>query len=910
MSLKRSANHFDTPSPRRAKISRTGIRLDRGKTFEPKKLYTKHSESGVGDNYHSVSYPLALIPYSSWFVLHHGKGGKRNHQYTCSKCSKKRARITPHERKLFLVAERLSWHGFRGIVPAEEKALNEEQLWAVNFELGITDPAIEDPSSLVAGGKNSQANPFYPFQTEAEMEAALALLRHTNRLSELSFNMWLPTLDSMSMVINETENERPALNRISSSASNSIAGQPSIAMIEDKAQAPPTSSMLTPFKPSTPIEQSWLESVRPLVAFSHATVKKRDKYHKQSSIEEEAVKRLMAMAAKDPKIQRMMDDLGKADRKAIKAFGDLCTSVLSNIHDAWAPRSNRPRVGAKPLNSVAAASGCVPYGSSTQQLEKKDTHGVAKAIAARAASNPKLRTLLRKVASEKATKTEIAEFEKVYKDVEFEAAAEVQSNTQPSTPVTKAAVKGASSMLVTPNAPAGSNWPFPHHMEEPTPEKMMAKYSLFLQAVPPPVVHRISEIASLDESVEVLLAKAGNKTATPDEMKRFDNLVNLCYVHWTNDQKALELELSMPKSWEVHGMRDFTGGREKYRKLSAVQRGGVQSSLIHYMISRACDVRILNRLFSHISSGRSTQPENDIFLNIINCFERFFFNNNVLELQSTMTHLEIAIKDALIGDITYRYIPMLPDPVWTQTLADVAKTRAMLKRLYHLGPIAETYGENGLCWVDLANVVNPQDRIDVEKAAIPVADFKQMYPPVAAPSLNPSLTLGQQDTATYVQATNASSSSSSSSSQARFDSPRQQGSSSSIPAPFPTPPSSRNNNKSDPIEVLDDEKVSAPTGPLDFLKDKTLKPASSFRTLPEFYSLLDDIERTSYVGSRYLEMYAEYLHKECCNECWLRGMGVEIEEEVRKDVGKQQGGKASVDSGHDDDQGDENEEDL
>lgn len=237
MSLKRSANHFDTaPSPRRARISRTGIRLDRRKTFEPKKLYTKHSESGFGDKHHSVSYPLALLPFSSWFVLHYGKGGKQNHQYTCSKCKKKRANITPHERKLFLVAERLSWHGFRGILPAPEKALNEEQLWVVNFELGITDPAIENPSSLMAGGKNSQFNPFYPYQTEEEMEAALALLRHTDRLSDVSFKIWLSTVDSMSMAINDAGNERPALNKISNSASNSIAGQPSAGMVENKAR--------------------------------------------------------------------------------------------------------------------------------------------------------------------------------------------------------------------------------------------------------------------------------------------------------------------------------------------------------------------------------------------------------------------------------------------------------------------------------------------------------------------------------------------------------------------------------------------------------------------------------------------------------------------------------------------------
>lgn len=900
MSLKRSADHFDS-SPRRAKISRTGIRLDRGKTYEPKKLYTKHRDSGVGVNFHSVSYPLALIPYSSWYVLHHGKGGKRNHQYTCSKCKKKRAKITLHERKLFLVAERLSWHGFRGIVPAPEKALNEEQLWAVNFDLGITDPAIEESSSLMAGGKNSQSNPFYPYHTEEEMEAALALLRHTDRLSEVSFNMWLSTLDSMSMMINVTENERPGLNRISISASNSIAGQPSNARIEDKTRAPLASSMLTPFKPSTPVEQSWLESVRPLVAFSHATVKKRDKHHKQSSIEEEAIKRLMAMAVKEPKIQRMMDGLGNVDLNATKAFGDLCTSVLNEIYDAWAPRSNRRRASVEPFNSSTATRGRVPYGSISLQLDKKDSQGVAESIA----SNPKFQTLMRMVASGKTTKREKTEFQKAY-GVKFETAAEVQSNIQPSTPGGKAIVKSMSSMGVSPNGPAQPNWPFPNHMADPTPEKIMAKYSLFLQAIPPSVVYRISEIACRDEYAHGLLAKTGNQTATPDEKKAFDNLANRCYLHWTNDQQALGLELGMPKGWEVHGMRDLKDGREKYRILSAVQRGGVQSSLIHYMISRACEVRILGRLFSHISSGRSTQLQNEIFLNVINCFERFFFNDNVLELQETMANLEIAIKDAFVYDITYRYFPVLPEPAWTQKLADVAKMRAKLKRLHHLGPIANKNGETGLCWVDIANIVNPQDRIDVEKADIPIADYEQMYPPVApstAPASNPNLTPSQQATK-HAKTVPVSSSGS----WARIDSAQQQGSNSSKAAPFPTPPSSHNNSRSDPNEILDDAPAKVAKDSFDFLKDKTLKPATSFRTLKDFYSLLDRIERTSYVGSRYLEMYAEYLHRECCNECWIKGMGVEIEEEVPNNFGGQEGGKASNSGGHDDDDGEEDEE--
>lgn len=44
----------------------------------------------------------------------------------------------------------------------------------------------------------------------------------------------------------------------------------------------------------------------------------------------------------------------------------------------------------------------------------------------------------------------------------------------------------------------------------------------------------------------------------------------------------------------------------------------------------------------------------------------------------------------------------------------------------------------------------------------------------------------------------------------------------------------------------------------------------TFRTLVRFYELLDTIERTSYVGARFLEAYAEYLSKDVCRDCWAK----------------------------------------
>lgn len=39
--------------------------------------------------------------------------------------------------------------------------------------------------------------------------------------------------------------------------------------------------------------------------------------------------------------------------------------------------------------------------------------------------------------------------------------------------------------------------------------------------------------------------------------------------------------------------------------------------------------------------------------------------------------------------------------------------------------------------------------------------------------------------------------------------------------------------------------------------------------LVEFYRSLDRIERTSPMGARYLEAYAERLHRETCKACWI-----------------------------------------
>lgn len=44
----------------------------------------------------------------------------------------------------------------------------------------------------------------------------------------------------------------------------------------------------------------------------------------------------------------------------------------------------------------------------------------------------------------------------------------------------------------------------------------------------------------------------------------------------------------------------------------------------------------------------------------------------------------------------------------------------------------------------------------------------------------------------------------------------------------------------------------------------------SYKSLQDFYSLLDKIERTSYVGALFLEAYAEKLRDDMCKSCWLK----------------------------------------
>jgi hypothetical protein len=71
-----------------------------------------------------------------------------------------------------------------------QKEQNEELNWAVNYELGMLDPFMEDPEH-VPEGKNSQKNSFYPYKNEIEMNQALKLLIASENITSVSWSLWI-----------------------------------------------------------------------------------------------------------------------------------------------------------------------------------------------------------------------------------------------------------------------------------------------------------------------------------------------------------------------------------------------------------------------------------------------------------------------------------------------------------------------------------------------------------------------------------------------------------------------------------------------------------------------------------------------------------------------------------------------
>lgn len=165
------------------------------KSYKPRVKHCNHSDSSVGENFHSVPYPLGLMPYSSWHLLHHRRDeSSHEHTFTCPACRKQRTFPSAHRQKLFLIAERLTWE--EGMVPMAERELNQELTWEVNFKIGIEEPVMQDLEH-VPGGKRSMLNKWHPFQNEADCAVAMKLIARADCLTETSYALWSKMMDSL-----------------------------------------------------------------------------------------------------------------------------------------------------------------------------------------------------------------------------------------------------------------------------------------------------------------------------------------------------------------------------------------------------------------------------------------------------------------------------------------------------------------------------------------------------------------------------------------------------------------------------------------------------------------------------------------------------------------------------------------
>ncbi|EME85081.1 uncharacterized protein MYCFIDRAFT_195947 [Pseudocercospora fijiensis CIRAD86] len=179
-------------SPKRPRVSASSSAF-RAKpnpvASKPHVRYKQHAESGVGKEFHSVPYPLSLLPKRSWQALN---DGDTDAKIFCSQCGKERV-ASVHQRKLFLVAERLSWEV--GTTSRKQREQNEVATWAVNAELSIFDPVV-DEDEVIVGGRCSREKTCYPYNTQEEADAAMMIVEKADLLSEGSWRVWMQTINA------------------------------------------------------------------------------------------------------------------------------------------------------------------------------------------------------------------------------------------------------------------------------------------------------------------------------------------------------------------------------------------------------------------------------------------------------------------------------------------------------------------------------------------------------------------------------------------------------------------------------------------------------------------------------------------------------------------------------------------
>jgi len=176
----------------------------------PAVFHRPHPNSKLCENFHWVPYPLGLIPYDSWHKLHSRDNVMPMAPFRCPVCKAER-KLAAHMRKVFLVAERLSWND--RLVSGRNKGLNEELNWKVDFELGILDPFVEDPEQI-SGGKHSRANKCYPYKNEREMKLVLKFIFMTETITETTWALWIGTQTDMQKAMDPDQHTRIAATTV------------------------------------------------------------------------------------------------------------------------------------------------------------------------------------------------------------------------------------------------------------------------------------------------------------------------------------------------------------------------------------------------------------------------------------------------------------------------------------------------------------------------------------------------------------------------------------------------------------------------------------------------------------------------------------------------------------------------
>ncbi|KAI7505186.1 hypothetical protein KC347_g8079 [Hortaea werneckii] len=137
-------------------------------------------------DYHDVAYPLTLLPKATWNALHNVNDNKP-HSAVCARCRRPR-QLSPHDRKLFLTAERLSWP--RLTFGYKARTGIEEALWPVNFELGVEEPVQFSMHHDIFSAKKSVKNRFYPYCDSCEAEMVMRVIEHAEILTDASWELW------------------------------------------------------------------------------------------------------------------------------------------------------------------------------------------------------------------------------------------------------------------------------------------------------------------------------------------------------------------------------------------------------------------------------------------------------------------------------------------------------------------------------------------------------------------------------------------------------------------------------------------------------------------------------------------------------------------------------------------------